>query len=308
MTLREQYLAILQIRELMPNTIETYMSLFDSFMRHCESINTKPENVLPEQIIFYLSQIKSESTRMQAKGTLTNLYTFVLHQAFKTMGIPNPKRHYHAVDYLSLTELNSIFNQVKNTKQITILKLQYACALRGSEVCNIKKKDFIKKFDIHSKWHIYDLRICGKGGHTDIIPVPQETIAEIRNYYLNYLSEKERQSEYLFPGQFKDGYSIGTVQKIIRKAMYNLGISKEGNHSSHLMRISRGTHLLLAGVDISFVQKLLRHKNIKTTQRYYNGVKTDDLRVVFSGADTFLKESLSTELNLLNQQKQIKAA
>ena len=90
--------------------------------------------------------------------------------------------------------------------------------------------------------------------------------------------------------------------------MYNLGISKEGNHSSHLMRISRGTHLLLAGVDISFVQKLLRHKNIKTTQRYYNGVKTDDLRVVFSGADTFLKESLSTELNLLNQQKQIKAA
>ena len=304
MTLREKYQAILIIRELQPNSIKTYMAIFDSFIRYCESIKTSPKNIQREHLLFYLSQIKSESTRIQANGMLQNLYNFVLEQGFKANGIPNPKRHHHVVDYLSLYELNLIFNHVKNAKQRTILKVLYSCALRGSEACNIKKKDFVKKFD--GQKYVYDLRICGKGGHTDVIPVPQETITEIKNYYPT-LSEKDKQSEYLFPGQFKDGYSLRTVQTIVTDAMKELHIKKEGKHSSHLFRISRGTHFLLAGIDISFVQKFLRHRNIKTTQTYYNGVKTDDMRVVFSTADNFLKESLSLELNQQSQ-KQIKAA
>ena len=302
MTLRERYISILQIRGLQPNSISTYSTIFDSFIRYCEYVKTAPEDISTDQIIYYLSQIKSESTRRQAKGTLTNLYDFVLRQGFKVMGIPNPRRHHHVVDYLSLYELNLIFDFVKNIKQKTILKLQYACALRVSEVCNIKKSDFIKKFD--GKRYVYDLRICGKGGNTDIVPVPDETINEIRSYYLSQ-SVKEKESQYLFPGQFKDGYSSRTVQIIISRAMASLNIKKEGNHSSHLMRISRGTHLLLAGIDSSLVQKLLRHKSIKTTIQYYNVIKTDDLRVAFSTADNFLRESLITEIN---QQKQIKAA
>lgn len=112
--LREIYLSVLRVRELQPNSINTYMIIFDSYVRYCGYLKKKPEDVSREEILFYLSKIKSESTRRQAKGVLINLYEFVLLQGFKMMGIPNPKRHYEVPDYFSLYELDLIFNHIKN--------------------------------------------------------------------------------------------------------------------------------------------------------------------------------------------------
>ena len=161
----------------------------------------------------------------------------------------------------------------------------------------------MKHWDGNTQQYVYDLRINGKGGETHKIPVPVDLIREIRSVYLQF-SETEQDSEYLFRGQFKSYYSSRSVQEIVSRALKALSIEKEGKHTTHLLRISRGTHLILAGVDISFVQKLLRHRKIETTQKYYNGVNQNDLRVVFSNADNFLKESLVKEVLLNNKTNQ----
>ena len=172
--------------------------------------------------------------------------------------------------------------------------MEYACALRVNEVCKIKKSDFLKKWDVNLKKNVYDLRIDGKGGNVEVIPVPDETVSEIAKCY-SQLNERDKNSEYLFRGQFGLYYSSRSVSNRLTKAMNDCGIKKYGNHKTHFLRISRGTHLLIAGVDISFVQKLLRHKSIKTTQQYYSGIKTDEMRVVFSKADKFLFDNLQAE-------------
>ena len=300
-TLRETFKSVLEIGELQTSSIGIYLSIFDSYMRYCDVIKTEPKDISRDQILFYLSKIKGESLRGQAKGVLKHLYKFCLLQPDKIKGLPKIKRHSRVVEYLSLQEVSAILNHPKNKKHRLMLKIEYLLGMRVNEVCRIKKTDFIKSFDVRENCYIHDLRIYGKGGNFELIPVPKDLVKEIRSVYLNDFTDKERQSEYLFKGQFRSSYSTRSIQNIITAAMNELGIAKRGNHSTHLLRISRGTHLLLAGVGIEHVSKLLRHKKVETTNKYYNGINTFDLRVIFSRGDDFLKQSLISENN--HQQK-----
>jgi len=59
-------------------------------------------------------------------------------------------------------------------------------------------------------------------------------------------------------------------QKLIKKAIIKTQITKRV--SSHTLRHSFASHLLLAGYDITTVQKLLGHSNVKTTMIYLQTV------------------------------------
>lgn len=305
--MRKIFEEILNIRELQDNSKKTYMSCFYLFERYCNSIGKSIESVDRNNILTYISSIKSESTRIQAISVIKIIYMYCVYKPDNISNLPKVKKHFHVVEYLTTKQVNDIINITTNPKHKLMLKMQYQLGLRVSELCKIKKNDFVKSWSGNSQQYVYDLRIKGKGGDTHLIPVPVELIKNIKEVYLGY-SETEKNSEYIFRGQFGSFYSSKSIQNIMSKAMLKLGISKTGNHSTHLLRISRGTHLILAGIDISFVQKLLRHKKIETTQKYYNGVNQNDLRVVFSKADTFLKESLVSEILIQEQNKQKKLA
>lgn len=296
-TLRKSFKSVLKIGELQPISISIYLSIFDSYVRYCNTLNLEPKDISRDQVLFYLSKIKGESLRGQAKGVIKHLYKFCLLQPDKIVGLPKIKRHSKVVEYLSLQETSALLNHPKNKKHRLMLKIEYVLGMRVNEVCRIKKSDFVKTFDPRDNCYVHDLRIYGKGGNIETIPVPKDLVKEIRSVYLNDFSEKERQSDYLFRGQFRSSYSTRSIQNIVTKSMFELGIAKRGNHSTHLLRISRGTHLLLAGVGIEHVSKLLRHKKVETTNKYYNGINTADLRVIFSRGDDFLKSSLISENN-----------
>ena len=70
----------------------------------------------------------------------------------------------------------------------------------------------------------------------------------------------------MFNGQFGAQYSIRSVQVVFKNAMKKVGINK--TIGIHGLRHSYATHLLEAGTDMVFIQKLLGHKNVKTTEIY----------------------------------------
>lgn len=289
----KQFTQVLVVRQLCFSTIENYLYHLNSFLDWCK--NRLPENISHSELIEFLASNPQYSTVKQRRGMLTNLYEYVLAQGFKLFGLPFPKVPEKLPDYFTLHELQRIFNSVTNIKQQTILKLQYACALRVHEVVKVKRTDFVKVFNPHLKSWAYDLRITGKGNKDGYVPVPDETINEIFEYWKS-LEKKPR--EYLFEGQLKSCYSERSVQIIVKQAMIGCGINKQG--STHLLRSSRATHLAHAGVDIKHIKELLRHKLIKTTERYM-ALNTNSIRVIFNKADQEIFNLIGAEKKLLKE-------
>jgi site-specific recombinase XerD len=87
----------------------------------------------------------------------------------------------------------------------------------------------------------------------------------LKSVLINYLG-KYQPSKHMFEGQNGGRYSASSVQSIMKKAVNKVGIKKHA--TVHTLRHSFATHLLENGTDIRFIQELLGHKRLETTQIY----------------------------------------
>ena len=83
----------------------------------------------------------------------------------------------------------------------------------------------------------------------------------MREYFKEY-----KPKEWLFEGVKGQQYSESSVYTIVKEAFERAGIKKKA--STHTLRHCFGTHLLENGTDIRYIQMLMGHSNIKTTEIY----------------------------------------
>ena len=108
-----------------------------------------------------------------------------------------------------------------------------------------------------------------KGKKDRYVKLPESIIADLKIYLKEF-----NPIVYLFEGQYGGQYSIRSAQQVFKKALTKSKIQK--NLSIHSLRHSFATHLLENGTDISIIQKLLGHNDIKTTL-IYTHVSTAEL-------------------------------
>lgn len=118
----------------------------------------------------------------------------------------------------------------------------------------------LKIEDINSK--AMTVKIVNAKGKKDRIVMLSENLLELlREYFKEY-----RPKIYLFEGQFGEKYSARSIQQIFDNAVKKVKIKKKV--SVHTLRHSFASHLLDSGTNIRFIQKLLGHKHLSTTQIY----------------------------------------
>lgn len=123
------------------------------------------------------------------------------------------------------------------------------------------------------------VHVMGAKGKKDrYVPLPTSILPKLREYYLYYKPE-----EFLFEGQYGGPYGKSSLQQVFRHAMKKAGIKKK--IGIHGLRHSYATHLLEAGADMRFIQELLGHNSIKTTQ-VYTKVTPRSLSKIQSPLDT----------------------
>lgn len=155
---------------------------------------------------------------------------------------------------LSKQEVKRLFAQVSNQKHLLALKLAYGMGLRVSEVVRLKIED------IDSSRMMVRIA-CAKGMRDRYVPLPVSLLPFLREYYLVY-----KPKQYLLEGRYGGAYSKSAVQQVFKRAMKKARINK--SIGVHGLRHSYATHLLEAGADMRFIQELLGHGSIKTTQIY----------------------------------------
>ena len=167
---------------------------------------------------------------------------------------------------LSKDEITKILDMENNPKHRLLLMLAYSSGLRVSEVVSLKKEHI----DLSRK-AIYVQQ--GKG-RKDRCTLLSEKAARFINEYLALHNIKT----WLFPGQNTSRHlSIRSAQYIFDKAIRHAKISKKV--SIHSLRHAFATHLLENGTDIRYIQELLGHSSLRTTERYTHVARGSILRI-----------------------------
>jgi len=183
------------------------------------------------------------------KLVLTKIYKKRVNFTF-----PYSKRHKKLPVVLSRKEIVRLLEEVKNKKHRLMISVVYGSGLRVSEIINLKINDLdLEELVIHIKQ--------GKGNKDRITVVPDKLKGN-----LLHLVSNEKSSDFVFESARGGRLSARTAQKVFSNALKKAGIKKQATF--HSLRHSFATHLLENGVDVRYVQELLGHRNIQTTQIY----------------------------------------
>ncbi|MBG15934.1 MAG: integrase [Crocinitomicaceae bacterium] len=244
------------IRRYSPSTVSTYLACLKNFFIYFNLQNT--ENLSKEELLVYLEHLVkkgySKSAQNQHINAIKFYYEKFLEREKQYYYIDRPIKDKKLPIVLSKEEVQLLFNQIQNLKHRTILVLIYSCGLRISELINLRIKD------IDTKRMLIQIR-NSKGNKDRQVQLTNQILSLIKKYYNDYLPEN-----FLINGSSGGKYSTASIQKIIKRMALKAGIRK--NITPHTLRHSFATHLLEDGIDIRYIQTILGHSNIQTTQIY----------------------------------------
>ncbi len=271
----ELYAKTLQLKSYSLSTQKAYLGEFSRFLQFFEPKNVN--ELLHKQINQYfwhcIHELKLSENQVHSRiNAVKFYYRFVVNLPIKLDLILRPKKKEMLPEVLSKKEVKVIFEIVENPKHLIILKLCYGMGLRVSEIINLKITDISsQRMQVHIR--------CAKGKKDRMVNLPTSVLDELRDYYKLY-----KPVDYLFEGQYGGQYTTRSVQAVFKRAMIKAKVNKK--IGIHGLRHSFATHLLESVTDMVFIQKLLGHKNVKTTEIYAK-VSNQILSKVKSPLDSF---------------------
>ncbi len=152
-------------------------------------------------------------------------------------------------------------NDALGLRDRAIMEVFYSCGIRRQEMCRLKQ------VEIDFERHTLFVRE-GKGRKDRMIPIGERALA----WVLKYLDEVRPQLTLgdddgtLFLTE--DGLSItpNRLSQLVRDYINAADIGKKG--SCHVFRHTMATLMLEGGADIRFIQQMLGHARLDTTQIY----------------------------------------
>ena len=256
----------LHSRKYSPKTIKSYIHFNKEL---CRIIQKPAEQITDydfKKYLAYLDRIKdlSGSSMNLAVSAIRFFYNHVMRRKIGDDQY-RPRQDKRLPNILSRKEVEVLLDSEPNPKHRLLLMLAYSSGLRVSEVVSLKKEhiDFSRK----------TLLIYKAKGRKDRITILSDRAAAFLHEYCINSDIKS----WLFPGQISGHLHIRTAQNIFEKAAHNANIHKKV--SIHSLRHTFATHLLEGGTDIKYIQVLLGHSNLRTTERYIHVAKQSILRI-----------------------------
>ncbi len=252
----KSYLDRLELGHYSIQTARTYVSLFERFINHYKEmpLNEIGEEEINRYLIMTQQKGYSHSMINQLINAIKFYYEVVMGMPNRFYSVSRPKKRKKLPKVLSLEEIEAMLCSTTNIKHKCIIGLLYSAGLRRSELLNLKIED------IDSKRMVIYIK-DGKGLKDRVTVLSEKILQDLRKYYRKY-----EPKNYLFEGQFGRRYTGTSVSRVIENAARIAGLRKKVN--PHMLRHSFATHLLENNIDLRYIQTLLGHGSVKTTEIY----------------------------------------
>ena len=151
----------------------------------------------------------------------------------------------------------STFRYKLLVRDIVTIEILFSTGIRVSELSNLKKNEINIKKGI--------IKIFGKGSKERIIQIcDKEVLLLLKEYYILF-KIKDNETKYFLLNRLNNNFSEQSIRAMIHKYEEKLGLK---NITPHMFRHSFATLLLEEGVDVRYIQNMLGHSSISTTQIY----------------------------------------
>ena len=160
--------------------------------------------------------------------------------------------------YSTLEECKTVYSEKCTIRDIAVLELLFATGLRVSELCNLKSDD-VNLSDSYVK-------TFGKGSKERIIQICTPDVLTALKQYKKCFKTEIDNTGYFFVNRLSNRLSDQSVRFMINK--YVNQISSSIHVTPHMFRHTFATMLLESDVDIRYIQQILGHSSITTTEIY----------------------------------------
>ncbi len=226
------------------------------------------ENVEYDDFVKFIGKLKvsnfKEKTIARKVASIKSFYKFLISRKYikknPSLLIQSPKIPEKLPNFLTYKEILKILEIPYKDKWLylrdkAIIELLYSTGIRVGELANLKINDinFVDEL----------IKVKGKGKKERMVPVGKIAL----NCLIEYIEKRpNKKEEFVFLNKYGGRLTERSIERIIKKYSLIQGINKKV--TPHTFRHTFATHLLDRGADLRFVQELLGHERITTTQIY----------------------------------------
>jgi len=285
-TFLTHYLA--EQRNVSPNTIKAYRDVFTLLLRFCRDVQgIAPERLRLEQIdvsvveafLDYLERERHSApcTRNHRLAALHAFFRYVqseepdrMLQCQKILAIPQRRHARPTVGYLFKEDLAEILAQpdLRNRggrRDAVLLSILYDTGARVQELIDLSAGDV--RLDPPAQ-----VRLMGKGRKMRAVPLMDKTVQLLRDHmHENHLDRPEQFDRPLFRNRRDQRLSRSGIRYILQKHVGKARSKRPSLNRTvtpHMLRHTKGMHLLQSGISPEMIRDFLGHVDVKTTQIY----------------------------------------
>ncbi len=262
-------------RNLSPRTVNAYMrdlSQFHDFLQDAGHFEVQDEWLKNVDLLVlrqYLAQLHKSCRRTSISRKISAIKVFfrflVREGVLETSpvdGLSTPRREQYLPKVLGAEQVGTLLDHPVAGKKslmlrdLALLELVYSCGLRVGEVTRLN----IGSIDLEAQ----QVRVFGKGNKERIVPIGRQASIALGHYLVE--RGDTAIDDPLFLNYRGGRLTARSVQRNLKDRLLKLNLPTDV--TPHALRHSFATHLLDAGADLRFIQELLGHASLSTTQRY----------------------------------------
>ena len=265
-----------------PNTLDAYVRDLQKLLDYLEREGKHPLEVELADLQHFAAGLHDIGIHPRSQcrilSGVRSFYRFLQLDGFRdddpTELLESPVLGQHLPEVLTPDEVDALEASIDLSKweghrNRAIIEVLFSCGLRVSELVNLKLSNLYLEEEY--------VRVMGKGSKERLVPISQSAIHELKFWFDDrcHMTIKPGEEDYVFLNRYGKHLTRVMILIMIKRQAEAAGIEK--TISPHTLRHSFATALLEGGADLRFIQALLGHESIGTTE-IYTHIDTSTLR------------------------------